>query len=283
MSAPGAGLSARIRRGGGTDLRHRLGIDGPRSRGGGRLGPTRARVLGPDDAWFETSFWASAVRSPVCCSDVSRDACERIAHGCGPRSGEVLGSRAPGISLPCCKTLRTCELALRSSVPTAAQELAREAVRRRRELVPPLVPNGRGVRGRLCADVATEPGHAKALLRRLAAERGIPGSIAWRPKTERLNDWLIARWISQDAHVARAISVSRAAGCYAPSLIRRSWSRQSMRPADSSTEPLGIRGTAERARRVGYCDRAALRVLGMAGTTTGTPRSPGRKCFRYCR
>ncbi len=46
--------------------------------------------------------------------------------------------------------------------------------------------------------------HGKVLLRRLAAER-FPDVIAWRPKSEPLSEWLIQRWLSQDANVARTL------------------------------------------------------------------------------
>jgi hypothetical protein len=42
-------------------------------------------------------------------------------------------------------------------------------------------------------------------LRRLAAQR-VPSTVAWRPKSEPLNDWLLQRWVRNDASLGRALA-----------------------------------------------------------------------------
>ena len=56
--------------------------------------------------------------------------------------------------------------------------------------------------GALPARLAVEPGHAKGLLRRVAATR-LPAAIAWRPKQEPLYEWLATRAICDEARVDR--------------------------------------------------------------------------------
>lgn len=59
--------------------------------------------------------------------------------------------------------------------------------------------------GSVHACVAVDLRHSKALLRGLASQR-LPASIARRPKQEPLSDWLIERWVAQDANVIRMIA-----------------------------------------------------------------------------
>ena len=59
--------------------------------------------------------------------------------------------------------------------------------------------------GSLRPRIAIDLRHRKVLLRRLAAER-LPAKLAWYPKREPLSDWLIGRWIGQDANIARTIA-----------------------------------------------------------------------------
>jgi asparagine synthetase B (glutamine-hydrolysing) len=60
--------------------------------------------------------------------------------------------------------------------------------------------------GSLRTRTATDPLHAKVLLRRLAARR-VPAAIAWRPKSEPLHEWLVERYLADDSNVARAIEI----------------------------------------------------------------------------
>jgi asparagine synthetase B (glutamine-hydrolysing) len=56
--------------------------------------------------------------------------------------------------------------------------------------------------GSLPARLAMEPGHSKALLRRVAATR-LPAAVAWRPKQEPLYEWLVARAVCDEDRVDR--------------------------------------------------------------------------------
>jgi asparagine synthetase B (glutamine-hydrolysing) len=56
--------------------------------------------------------------------------------------------------------------------------------------------------GSLPARFAVEPGHSKALLRRVGATR-LPAAVAWRPKQEPLYEWLAIRAVCDEARVDR--------------------------------------------------------------------------------
>jgi hypothetical protein len=60
----------------------------------------------------------------------------------------------------------------------------------------------------LRAGVAMGLPDRKALLRRVAAER-VPAAIAWQPKKESLNDWLVQRWMASPDQFARTLAQVR--------------------------------------------------------------------------
>jgi hypothetical protein len=59
--------------------------------------------------------------------------------------------------------------------------------------------------GSLRPRVAIDLRHRKVLLRRLAALR-VPASLAWRPKSEPLADWLAQEWVADERNVSTALA-----------------------------------------------------------------------------
>jgi asparagine synthetase B (glutamine-hydrolysing) len=129
--------------------------------------------------WVRSAFWASA------CFDEAWE--EAMAYARRPsaraRIPQILGAHG--------RYWRAQMLAKGAAgIEGASPLLAREVV----ELVGSLHPR-----------IAMNPRHSKWLLRK-HAERRLPAAVAWRPKSEPMNDWLVRACVSQDANVARAIA-----------------------------------------------------------------------------
>ena len=132
--------------------------------------------------WLRASFWASSsfalAWEETCCNTRLRDARLRL----------------PAILATHGRYWRAQELVRRSLGIEGSSPFLHQAVV---ELV-----------GSLHATVALNPRHAKSFLRRLAEQR-VSHSLAWRPKCEPLNAWLVERYVSDDANVARAFRAIR--------------------------------------------------------------------------
>jgi asparagine synthase (glutamine-hydrolysing) len=161
------------------DLAH-AGLLGPISKA--RLARTRRRLI-EARPWLREGFWTSDAFEQAWDDAVAYARLPNVRA----RVVEVIGTFA--------RTWRAQNLARAAAgVQGASPFLAREVV----EFVGSVHPR-----------IAVNARHSKWLLRKYAARR-LPAAVAWRPKSEPLNDRLERECVASDSNVARAIEAIQA-------------------------------------------------------------------------